>query len=66
MKPTKRELLLLEVLSALGGRATCQQIADKAGLEVNEVSKTLGQMYWDRLVWRAYSDVDTEDVYTIR
>lgn len=41
-KPKKRQLLILQALSDLGGEATIKQIAEKAGLNTNGVSQSLG------------------------
>ena len=41
----KRQKIILAALKELGGETTTRQIAEKAGLNVNGVSQSLGAMY---------------------
>lgn len=41
----KRQRIILAALAELGGKATTRQIAEKANLNVNGVSQSLGAMY---------------------
>lgn len=41
----KRQKLILAALGELGGEATTREIAEKANLNVNGVSQSLGAMY---------------------